>query len=42
MKSSDWRKRAMIDDDIMLAMCFVFGLTAWLITIRLFFNDNDK
>ena len=40
MRLSDWRK-AMIDDDVMLAMCFVIGITAWAITIRLFFNDND-
>ena len=32
----------MIDDGILLIMCFIIGITAWLITVRLFFNDNDK
>ena len=32
----------MINDGILLIMCFIIGITAWLITVRLFFNDNDK
>ena len=32
----------MIDDDILLIMCLVIGLTAWLITVLLFFGDDDK
>lgn len=31
----------MIDGYILGAMCLVIGVSAWLITIRLFFNDND-
>lgn len=41
MRLNDWRK-AMIDDDILLIMCLIIGLTAWVITIRLFFNGNDE
>lgn len=32
----------MIDGYILGAMCFAVGVSAWLITVRLFFNnDND-
>lgn len=32
----------MIDDGILLIMCFIIGITAWAITVHLFFNDNDN
>lgn len=31
----------MIDDGVLLAMCFVIGISAWLITVKLFFDDDD-
>lgn len=31
----------MIDDGILLIMCFVIGITAWAITVLLFFNDDN-
>ena len=41
MKLKDWRK-AMIEDGILLIMCFIIGITAWAITVHLFFHDDDK
>ena len=31
----------MIDDGILLAICFAIGVSAWMITVRLFFNNDD-
>ena len=37
----DWRK-AMIEEDVLLVICLVIGIAAWLITVRLFFGDDDE
>ncbi len=31
----------MIDDGILFLLCAVIGISAWFITVRLFFNNDD-
>lgn len=31
----------MIDGYLLGVLCLVIGISVWLITVRLFFNDND-
>ena len=31
----------MINDNILWPLCFVIGISAWFITVRLFLNNND-
>lgn len=31
----------MIDGYLLGVLCFAIGVSAWLVTVRLFFNDDD-
>ena len=31
----------MIDDGILFLLCVLIGISAWFITVRLFFNNDD-
>ena len=31
----------MIDGYLLGVLCFAIGVAAWLVTVRLFFNDDD-